>query len=215
MKSAVRSSAERSTTPAATAAARCSAERAPVVVEVFFVVAQAVAKGRAEVAEGSLPEVVMAAGATSPAAVFFVVAQGVAKGRAEVAKGPLPEAVMAAGATSAAAGVGGCTAAQVEAFAEAAETRAVSAATEGACVATEGPCSAAAGAFAESAHHFAEAVAHFAVAAQAAVPPPAVGSDGRHRVSLPRDAAADRRERGEDLTRTDVRFAVEELDFME
>ena len=115
---------------------------------------------------------------------------------------------MAVGATWAAAGVGVCTAAQVEAFAEAAETRAVSAATEGACVATEGPCSAAAGAFAESAHHF-------AVAAQAAVPPPAVGSDGRHRVSLPRDAAADRRERGEDLTRTDVRFAVEELDFME
>jgi len=71
------------------------------------------------------------------------------------------------------------------------------------------------GAFAESAHHFAEAVAHFAVAAQAAVPLPAVGSEGRHRVSLPRDAAADRREREEDLTRTDVRFAVEQLDFME
>ena len=71
------------------------------------------------------------------------------------------------------------------------------------------------GAFAESAHHFVEAVAHFAVAAQAAVPPPAVGSEGRHRVLLPRDAAADRGERGEDLTRTDVRFAVEELDFME
>ena len=67
----------------------------------------------------------------------------------------------------------------------------------------------------ESVHHFAEAVAHFAGAAQAAVPPPAVGSEGRHRVSLPRDAAADRRERGEDWTRTDVRFAVEELDFME
>ena len=116
---------------------------------------------------------------------------------------------MAAGATWAAAGVGVCTAAPVEAFAEAAETRAASAAT------TE-PCIAAAGAhFAESAHHFAEAVAHFAVAAQAAVPASAVGSDGRHRVSLPRDAAVDRRERGEDLTRTDVRFAVEQLDFME
>lgn len=168
-----------------------------------------------EVAEGPLPEIVLAVGVTSAAAGFFVVAQGGAKGRAEVAEGPSPEVVMAVGATWAAAGVGVCTAAQVEAFAEAAETRAVSAATEGACVATEGPCSAAAGAFAESAHHFAEAVAHFAVAAQAAVPPPAVGSDGRHRVSLPRDAAADRRERGEDLTRTDVRFAVEELDFME
>ena len=96
----------------------------------------------------------------------------------------------------------------VEASAEAAETRAVSAAT------TE-PCIAAVGAFAESAHHFAEVVMHFAVAAQAAVPPPAVGSEGRHRVSLPRDAAADRRERVEDLTRTDVRFAVEQLDFME
>lgn len=115
---------------------------------------------------------------------------------------------MAAGATSAAEGVGVCTAASVEAFAEAAETRAVSAATEG-------PSIAAVGAFAESAHHFAEAVMHFAGAAQTAVPASAVGSDGRHRVSLLRDAAADRRERGEDLTRTDVRFAVEELDFME
>ena len=115
---------------------------------------------------------------------------------------------MAAGATWAAAGVGVCTAVSVEASAEAAETRAVSAAT------TE-PCIAAVGAFAESAHHFAEVVMHFAVAAQAAVPPPAVGSEGRHRVSLPRDAAADRRERVEDLTRTDVRFAVEQLDFME
>ena len=108
---------------------------------------------------------------------------------------------MAAGATSAAAGVGVCTAAPVEAFAEAAKTRAASAAVGE-------PCIAAAGAFAE-------AVAHFAVAAQTAMPPPAVGSEGRHRVSLPRGAAADRRERGEDLTRTDVRFAVEQLDFME
>ena len=167
----------------------------------FFAAASAVAKGRAEVAKGSLSEVVMGAGATSVAAGFFVVAQGVAKGWAEVAEGSLSEVVMPAGATSAAAGVGVCTAAQVEAFAEAAETRPASAATEG-------PCIAAVGAFAESAHHF-------AVAAQAAVPASAVGSDGRHRVSLPRDAAADRWERGEDWTRTDVRFAVEELGFME
>lgn len=108
---------------------------------------------------------------------------------------------MAAGATWGAVGVGVCTAVSVEASAEAAETRAVSAAT------TE-PCIAAAGAFPESAHHFAGA-------AQAAGLASAVGSDGRHRVSLPRDAAADRGERGEDLTRTDVRFAVEQLDFME
>lgn len=67
----------------------------------------------------------------------------------------------------------------------------------------------------ESVHHFAEAVVHFAGAAQAAVLASAVGSDARHRVSLPRDAAADRGERGEDLTRTDVRFAVEQLGFME
>ena len=136
----------------------------------------------------------MAAGATWGAEVFFVAAPSIAEGRA--------------GATWAAAGVGVCTAAQVEASAEAAEPRAVSATTEG-------PSIAAVGAFAESAHHFAEAVVHFAVAAQTAVPPPAVGSEGRHRVSLPRDAAADRGERGEDLTRTDVRFAVEQLDFME
>ena len=45
---------------------------------------------------------------------------------------------MAAGATSAAAGVGVCTAAPVEAFAEAAETRAASAATEGPCIAAAG-----------------------------------------------------------------------------
>ena len=166
MKSAVRSSAERSTTPAATAAARCSAERAPVAAEGFFVVAQAVAKGRAGAAEG-----------------------------------PSPEVVMAAGATWAAAGVGVCTAASVEAFAEAAEARAASTAAGEPFIAAGAHC-------VELAHHF-------AVAAQAAVPPPAVGSEGRHRVSLPRDAAADRRERGEDLTRTDVRFAVEQLDFME
>ena len=143
----------------------------------------------------------MAAGAAWGAEGFFVAAPSVAEGRA--------------GATWAAAGVGVCTAAPVEAFAEAAETRAASATTERPCIAAAGELFTAVGAFAESEHHFAEAVAHFAVAAQTAVPPPAVGSDGRHRVSLPRDAAADRRERGEDWTRTDVRFAVEQLDFME
>ena len=122
---------------------------------------------------------------------------------------------MGAGATSAAAGVGVCTAAPVEAFAEAAEARVASTAAGPSIAAAGEPFTAAGAHGVESAHHFAEAVAHFAVAAQAAVPPPAVGSDGRHRVSLPRDAAADRRERGEDLTRTDVRFAVEELGFME
>lgn len=115
---------------------------------------------------------------------------------------------MAAGATSAAAGVGVCTAAPVEAFAEAADARVASTAA-GASIAVAGEPFTAAGA------HGVESPHHFAVAAQAAVPPPAVGSEGRHRVSLLRDAAADRRERGEDLTRTDVRFAVEELDFME
>lgn len=124
-----------------------------------------------------------------------------ADARAEVAEGSLPEVVMAAGITSAAAGVGVCTAEPMEAFAEAADARVASTAA--------GEQFIAAGA------HDVESAHHFAVAAQAAVPPPAVGSEGRHRVSLPRDAAADRRERGEDLTRTDVRFAVEELDFME
>ena len=143
----------------------------------------------------------MAAGATSAAAGFFVVAQGVAKGRAEVAESSLPEVNLTAGVTSAAAGVGVCTAAPVEAFAEAADARvALSAAGE--------PFTAAGAHGVESAHHFAGA-------AQAAGLASAVGSDGRHRVSLPRDAAADRGERGEDLTRTDVRFAVEQLGFME
>ena len=122
---------------------------------------------------------------------------------------------MGAGATSAAACVGVCTAAPVEAFAEAADARVASTATEEPCIAGAGEQFTTVGAFVESAHHFVEAVAHFAVAAQAAVPPPAVGSEGRHRVSLPRDAAADRGERGEDWTRTDVRFAIEQLDFME
>ena len=153
------------------------------------------AKGRAEVAEGSLPEVDLAAGATSAAEGFFAAAPSIAEGRAGAAEGPLPEVVLAAGAAWAAAGVGVCTAEPVEAFAEAAETRAVSAAVEEPCIAAAG--------------------AHFAVAAQAVVLASAVGSDGRHRVSLPRDAAADRGERGEDLTRTDVRFAVEQLGFME
>lgn len=141
-----------------------------------------------------MPEVVLAVGATSAAEDFFVVAQGIADARAGVAEGPLPEVVMGAGATSAAAGVGVCTAAPVEAFAEAADARVALAATGALCV--------------ELAHHFAGA-------AQAAVPASVVGSDGRHRGSLPRGAAADRRERGEDLTRTDVRFAVEQLGFME
>ena len=108
---------------------------------------------------------------------------------------------MAAGITSAAAGVGVCTAEPMEAFAEAAAVRAASTAA--------GEQFTAAGA------HCVELAHHFAVAAQVAVPPPAVGNDGRHRGSLPRDAAADRGERGEDLTRTDVRFAVEQLGFME
>ena len=146
-------------------------------------------------------EVVLAAGAAWAAVGFFAAAPSIAEGRA--------------GATWAAAGVGGCTAAPVEASAEAAETRAASAATEGPSIAAAGEQFTAAGAFAESAHHFAEAVAHFAGAAQAAGLASAVGSDGRHRVLLPRDAAADRGERGEDLTRTDVRFAVEQLGFME
>lgn len=145
----------------------------------------------------------MAAGATSAAEVFFIAASAVAKGRAGAAKGPLPEVVPAAGAAWAAAGVGVCTAAPVEAFAEAAETRAVSAVTTEPCIAAAGEPFTAAGA------HGVESAHHFAGAAQAAGLASAVGSDGRHRVSLPRDAAADRGERGEDLTRTDVRFAVE------
>lgn len=143
----------------------------------------------------------MAAGATSAAAVFFAAASAVAKGRAGAAKGSLSEVVLTAGATSAAAGVGVCTAAPVEAFAEAADARVASPAA--------GEPFTAAGA------HCVELAHHFAGAGQAAVLASAVGSDGRHRVSLPRGAAADRGDRGEDLTRTDVRFAVEQLDFME
>ena len=96
------------------------------------------ADARAGAAKGSLPEVDLTAGATLAAAGFSLVAQGGAKGRAEVAKGSLPEVVMAAGATSAAACVGVCTAAPVEAFAEAAEARAASTATEGPCIAAVG-----------------------------------------------------------------------------
>ena len=169
--------------------------------EVFFAAAPSIAEGRAGAAEGPSPEVVMAAGAASAAEVFFAAAPSIAEGRAGAAEGPSPEVDLAAGATSAAAGVGVCTAAPVEAFAEAAEARAASTAA--------GPSIAAAGALCVELAH------HFAGAAQAAVPASVVGSDGRHRVSLPRDAAVDRRERGEDWTRTDVRFAVEELDFME
>ena len=209
MKSAVRSSAERSTTPAATAAARRSAERAPAATEGFFAAAPSIAKGRAEVAKGSLPEIVMGAGATSAAEGFFVAASAVAKGRAGAAKGSLSEVDLTAGATSAAAGVGVCTAAPVEAFAEAAETRTTSTAAGEPSVAAAGEPFTAAGA------HCVESAHHFAGAAQAAGFASAVGSDGRHRVSLPRDAAADRGERGEDLGRSDVRFAVEQLGFME
>ena len=66
----------------------------------------------------------MAAGATWGAEVFFVAAPSIAEGRA--------------GATWAAAGVGVCTAAPVEAFAEAAEARVASAATEEPCIAAAG-----------------------------------------------------------------------------
>ena len=169
--------------------------------EVFFAAAPSIAEGRTGAAEGPSPEVDLAAGAAWGAEVFFAAAPSVAEGRAGVAEGPLPEVVMGAGAASAAAGVGVCTAAPMEAFAEAAEARVASPAA--------GEQFTAAGA------HGVESAHHFAGAAQAAGLASAVGSDGRHRVSLPRDAAADRRERGEDLTRTDVRFAVEELDFME
>ena len=163
------------------------AERAPAAAEVFFVAAPSIAAGRAGAAEGPSPEVVLPAGAASAAEGFFVAAPSIAEGRT--------------GTTWAAAGVGVCTAEPVEAFAEAADARVASTAA--------GEQFIAAGA------HDVESAHHFAGAAQAAVFASAVGSDGRHRGSLPHGAAADRRERGEDWTRTDVRFAVEELDFME
>ena len=177
------------------------AVRAPAEAAGFFAAAPSVAEGRTGAAEGPSPEIVLAAGATWGAEGFFVAAPSVAEGRTGVAEGPLPEVVMGAGAASAAAGVGVCTAAPVEAFVEAADARVASTAA--------GPSIAAAGALCVELAH------HFAGAAQAAVPASVVGSDGRHRGSLPRGAAADRRERGEDLTRTDVRFAVEQLGFME
>ena len=80
----------------------------------------------------------MAAGAAWGAEVFFAAAPSVAEGRAGAAEGPSPEVVLAAGATWGAAGVGVCTAAPVEAFAEAAETRAASATTEGPSIAAAG-----------------------------------------------------------------------------
>ena len=80
----------------------------------------------------------MAAEATWGAEGFFAAAPSVAEGRTGAAEGPSPEIVLTAGATSAAAGVGVCTAAPVEAFAEAAETRAASTATEGPCIAAAG-----------------------------------------------------------------------------
>ena len=107
-------------------------------VEVFFAAAPSIAEGRAGAAEGPSPEVVLAAGAMWGAEVFFAAAPSVAEGPAGAAEGPSPEVVPAAGATSAAAGVGVCTAAPVEAFAEAAKTRAVSAATTGPCIAAAG-----------------------------------------------------------------------------
>ena len=80
----------------------------------------------------------MAAGAPAEAEVFSVAAPSIAEGRTGAAEDPSPEVVMAVRATWAAAGVGVCTAAQVEAFAEAAETRAASAATEGPSIAAAG-----------------------------------------------------------------------------
>ena len=80
----------------------------------------------------------MAAGAPAEAEVFFAAAPSVAEARAGAAEGPSPEVVMAAGATWGAVGVGVCTAAPVEAFAEAAEPRAASAATEELCIAAAG-----------------------------------------------------------------------------
>ena len=80
----------------------------------------------------------MAAEAAWGAEGFFVAAPSVAEGRAGAAEGPSPEVVMVAGAAAAAVGVGVCTAVPVEAFAEAAKTRAVSVATEGPCIAAAG-----------------------------------------------------------------------------
>ena len=80
----------------------------------------------------------MATGAALAAEGFFAAAPSMAEGRAGAAAGPSPEVDLVAGATWGAAGVGVCTAAQVEAFAEAAETRAVSAATEGPCITAAG-----------------------------------------------------------------------------
>ena len=80
----------------------------------------------------------MAVRAPAEAEVFFAAAPSIAEGRAGAAEGPSPEVVMAVGATWAAAGVGVCTAAPVEAFAEAAEARAASAATTEPCIAAAG-----------------------------------------------------------------------------
>lgn len=80
----------------------------------------------------------MAVRAPAEAEGFFAAAPSIAEGRAAAAEGPSPEVVMAVGTTWAAVGVGICTAAQVEASAEAAETRAESAATEGPSIAAAG-----------------------------------------------------------------------------
>ena len=100
------------------------AVRALAEAEVFFAAAPSIAEGRTGAAEDPSPEVVMAVRAPASAEGFFAAAPSIAEGRA--------------GATWAAAGVGVCTAAQVEASAEAAEPRAVSAATEEPCIAGAG-----------------------------------------------------------------------------
>ena len=80
----------------------------------------------------------MGAGATSVAEGFFAAAPSVAEGRAGAAEGPSPEVVLAAGAAWGAEGVGVCTAAPVEAFAEAVEARPASAAVGEPCIAAAG-----------------------------------------------------------------------------
>ena len=92
--------------------------------EGFFAAAPSIAEGRAGAAEGPSPEVDLAAGAPAAAEVFFAAVLSIAEGRT--------------GTTWAAAGVGVCTAEPVEAFAEAAESRAVSAATTEPSIAAAG-----------------------------------------------------------------------------
>ena len=94
------------------------------VAEGFFAAAPSVAEGRAGAAEGPSPEVVLAAGAAWGAEGFFAAAPSVAEGLT--------------GATWGAEGVGVCTAAPVEAFAEAVEARPASAAVGEPCIAAAG-----------------------------------------------------------------------------